>query len=65
MIRPIPFMYRLIKPTFHEKMNFQKRNCSMYPHGDPDNKPNVPYWVLAIFGVYIICNTPRNPPHLT
>ena len=73
MIRPRPFMYRLvnsvylqnIKPKLRAKMNFQIRNCSMIPDGDPNNKPNIPHWVLAIMGVYIICNSPRNPPQLT
>jgi len=72
MIRPRPFIYRLVKPVYLPnvkpklcaKMNFQIRNCSINPHGDPNNKPNIPYWVLAIMGVYIICNSPRNPPQL-
>jgi hypothetical protein len=73
MIRPRPFMNRLVKPVYLQnvkpklrtKMNFQIRKYSNLPPGDPDNKPNIPYWVLAIMGVYIICNSPRNPPQLT
>ena len=46
----------------HRNRQKQKRNYSSHApfSGDPRNEP--PYWLLAIIGLYIASNFPREPP---
>jgi hypothetical protein len=57
-----PKKYKLEIGFNYRNTQKQKRNYSSQTpfSGDPRNEP--PHWLLAIIGVYIASNFPRDPP---